>query len=72
VEPLLIPLLVHLLNDDCMEYMEETIKIMSYLTFYGRDISPAMWQLFPLLYRAFDGWATDWMERTPPSHHLII
>jgi hypothetical protein len=66
VEPLLVPLLVRLLDDDAMEFMEETLKIMAYLTFYGRGISPAMWQLFPLLYKAFDGWATDWMDRTLP------
>jgi hypothetical protein len=63
VEPLLVPLLVRLLDDDAMEFMEETLKIMAYLTFYGHGISPAMWQLFPLLYKAFDGWATDWMDQ---------
>ena len=36
--------------------------MMSYLTFYGEGISDDMWQLFPMLYKAFDGWAVDWMD----------
>lgn len=55
-----------------MEFMEETLKIMSYLTFYGQTISPAMWNLFPLLYQAFEGWACDWMDRTAIILHMLI
>lgn len=72
VEPLLVPLLVRLLEDDAMEFLEETLKILSYLTFYGHTISPALWTLFPLLYKAFDGWACDWMDRScPPTSGFL-
>jgi len=62
-EPLLIPLLVHLFNDDAMEFMEEALKILAHLTFYTPSISPALWQVFPLLYKAFLEWASDWMDQ---------
>ncbi|KAL6058791.1 putative importin-7 [Balamuthia mandrillaris] len=63
IEPVLMPLLVDpLLQPDGVEYLEETIKIISFLTFYSESISENLWGLFPLLYRAFDGWAMDWMD----------
>jgi hypothetical protein len=35
--------LVRLLDDDAMEFMEETLKIMAYLTFYGRGRCSSPW-----------------------------
>jgi hypothetical protein len=47
-------------GDDYSEYFEHALEIMSYLTYYTSEISPAMWQLFPLLFDSFEDWACDY------------
>ncbi|CAM9500194.1 unnamed protein product [Chrysoparadoxa australica] len=44
------------------EYLESTIEVVSYLTYYSPSISPALWSLFPLMYSAFEEYAFDYIS----------
>eukprot|EP01087_Luapelamoeba_hula_P007288 TRINITY_DN1779_c0_g1_i1.p1 TRINITY_DN1779_c0_g1~~TRINITY_DN1779_c0_g1_i1.p1 ORF type:complete len:1013 (+),score=139.46 TRINITY_DN1779_c0_g1_i1:120-3158(+) len=63
MEPVVMPALLKVMDPDAMDFFDEGLKIINYLTFYGENISDLMWSLFPLLYRAFMNWATDWMDK---------
>eukprot|EP01119_Soliformovum_irregulare_P021911 TRINITY_DN7380_c0_g1_i1.p1 TRINITY_DN7380_c0_g1~~TRINITY_DN7380_c0_g1_i1.p1 ORF type:complete len:1015 (-),score=291.06 TRINITY_DN7380_c0_g1_i1:18-3062(-) len=61
-EQVLLPLLNKLTNDDGVEFFEEAMKILSFLTFYGTEISPGLWALFPKMVTAFNTWAFDFLN----------
>lgn len=64
LEPLLLPLLTKLLteSDYCMEYLENCLTMMSYMTYYSESISPGMWSLCGPLLAALDDWGYDFMS----------
>eukprot|EP01100_Stratorugosa_tubuloviscum_P015507 TRINITY_DN897_c0_g2_i1.p1 TRINITY_DN897_c0_g2~~TRINITY_DN897_c0_g2_i1.p1 ORF type:complete len:994 (-),score=396.95 TRINITY_DN897_c0_g2_i1:163-3144(-) len=59
LETVLVPFLQKMINSDAIEYFEDILRIITFLTFYSKSISPALWTLFPLLYNAFEEYATD-------------
>eukprot|EP01118_Nematostelium_gracile_P010778 TRINITY_DN3763_c0_g1_i1.p1 TRINITY_DN3763_c0_g1~~TRINITY_DN3763_c0_g1_i1.p1 ORF type:complete len:808 (+),score=202.59 TRINITY_DN3763_c0_g1_i1:736-3159(+) len=46
LENILFPFLCKLLEPDCMEYLEEALKILSFVVHYSPSISPNMWSIF--------------------------
>lgn len=48
------PCLVMMPAGDYYEYLESALDLLTCLTFYAHDISPQLWQLFPLIQQVFD------------------
>jgi len=44
-----------------LDFFEEIIRIISFLTYYSPTITPKMWTLFPKMYQAFEEWAIDYI-----------
>ncbi|CAM9763151.1 unnamed protein product, partial [Phaeothamnion confervicola] len=44
-----------------IEYLENALDVVTYLTYYGPGISPDLWTLFPMIYDAFSNWAYDYI-----------
>ncbi len=64
VEPSLLPIIKQVLGNDgeYIEYIEGVLDALTFLTFFQDDISPGLWEIFPLLYTAFDQWAFDYLN----------
>lgn len=62
LEVVLLPLLHKIASGDLMDYFDDGLKILTYITYYSQTISPQVWQLFPLLCQAFDKFAFDFLN----------
>ena len=68
LEPSLVPLIGQVLSPDkdgeyqFMEYMEDALEILTYLTYYSPQISPAVWSLYKPLTTSFFDWAFDYLS----------
>jgi hypothetical protein len=64
LEPQLVPLIMKILGNDgdYIEYLENGLDILTFLTYFPNEISPCLWQIFPLIYFAFDQWAFDYLN----------
>eukprot|EP00604_Paraphysomonas_vestita_P003473 CAMPEP_0174819910 /NCGR_PEP_ID=MMETSP1107-20130205/3375_1 /TAXON_ID=36770 /ORGANISM="Paraphysomonas vestita, Strain GFlagA" /LENGTH=731 /DNA_ID=CAMNT_0016034207 /DNA_START=582 /DNA_END=2777 /DNA_ORIENTATION=+ len=73
VEGMLTPLLFKIFsNDEMIEYIENGIEMISYLTYYPQNINPRLWEVFGPMISALDNWAYDYMmEMLTPIMHLI-
>jgi hypothetical protein len=74
MEPCLVPLVLQILDHDgqYLEYMEFALDTLTFITYFPQRISEQLWESFPLLYKAFDGWAFDYlMLMTPPINNFI-
>jgi hypothetical protein len=78
MEVLLLPALVTALdqssssNEQIFEYFEQFMSIISYLSYHGDSISPAMWTLCGPLLGALSGWAGDFIrEISIPLHNYL-
>merc|ERR1711957_247257 len=60
-------------NDgEYLEYMEFALDTLTFLTYFPPQLSPQIWEAFPLLYQAFDAWAFDYMLlMVPPLNNFI-
>jgi len=74
LEPLLVPLVMKILGNDgdFIEYLECALDILTFLTFFQDNISPELWQAFPLIYIAFDQWAYDYLNMMVPCLQSYI
>ena len=74
LEPQLIPLVLRILGNDgdYIEYIECALDILTFLTYFPDEITPALWQAFPLMYIAFDQWACEYLNlMVPPLQSFI-
>jgi len=74
MEPCLIPLVKHILGNDgdYIEYLEYGLDIITFLTYFPDEIAPALWETFPMIYKAFDEWAFDYLSMmVPPLENFI-
>jgi len=74
LEPTLIPLVLKIIGNDgdYIEYLECALDILTFLTFFPDEITPELWQAFPLIYLAFDQWAYDYLSlMVPPLQSFI-
>lgn len=64
MEPSLIPLVLQILgnNGDFIEYLEYALDIITFLTYFPDEIPAGLWEAFPLIYKAFDEWAFDYLN----------
>lgn len=75
MEPHLIPLVLQILGNDgeYLEYVEFALDTLTFLTYFPLQLSPQIWEAFPLLYWAFDAWAFDYMIlMAPPLNNFIF
>jgi len=60
-------------NDgEYIEYLECALDILTFLTFFPDQVSPELWQCFPLIYHAFDQWAYDYLNMMVPCLQSYI
>jgi len=74
MEPQLVPLVLQILGNDgaFIEYLEYALDILTFLTYFPDEISPQLWEAFPLIYTAFDQWAFDYLNfMVPPLENFI-
>ena len=74
MEPQLVPLVLQILGNDgaFIEYLEYALDILTFLTYFPDEISPQLWEAFPLIYVAFDQWAFDYLNlMVPPLENFI-
>ena len=66
LEPACYPVLDAILTPDGVDFMEEALDILTYLTFYCPEpLTPGLWRYFDLLHQSVcgsDGWAIDYVE----------
>lgn len=55
-----------LISEDGIEYLDSALDMLSSITFYGRGISPALWNLFPLLFVCFESYGWDYISSLVP------
>eukprot|EP00548_Thalassiothrix_antarctica_P003614 CAMPEP_0194146922 /NCGR_PEP_ID=MMETSP0152-20130528/22408_1 /TAXON_ID=1049557 /ORGANISM="Thalassiothrix antarctica, Strain L6-D1" /LENGTH=1062 /DNA_ID=CAMNT_0038847579 /DNA_START=36 /DNA_END=3224 /DNA_ORIENTATION=- len=74
LEPQLIPLVLKILGNDgdYIEYLECALDILTFLTYFPEEITPTLWQAFPLIYVAFDQWAYDYLSLMVPPLQAFI
>jgi hypothetical protein len=73
-EPYLIPITKQILSKDgdLIEYLENALDIITFLTYFPDDISNELWDIFPMIYVAFDQWAFDYLNlMVPPLENFI-
>jgi importin-7 len=59
-------------GDDCIEYLENAIEMLSYLTYYPSTVNGRLWEIFGPLMVAMDDWGYDYMmELTTPVMNFI-
>lgn len=74
MEPQLVPLVLQILGNDgaFIEYLEYALDILTFLTYFPDEVSPQLWEAFPLIYVAFDQWAFDYLNlMVPPLENFI-
>jgi hypothetical protein len=74
LEPHLLPITQQILSKDgdFIEYLENALDIITFLTYFPSDISNELWEIFPMIYTAFDQWAFDYLNlMVPPLENFI-
>mmetsp|Transcript_6423 Transcript_6423/g.12103 ORF Transcript_6423/g.12103 Transcript_6423/m.12103 type:complete len:1045 (-) Transcript_6423:2118-5252(-) len=74
LEPHLLPVTHQILSKDgdFIEYLENALDIITFLTYFPSDISNELWEIFPMIYLAFDQWAFDYLNlMVPPLENFI-
>ncbi|CAJ0826520.1 6037_t:CDS:10 [Entrophospora sp. SA101] len=62
MESSIMPIVIFVLENEVIELYEEVLDIIDSLTFSIKQISPAMWNIFELLYRTFKKSGVDYIE----------
>jgi len=72
MEPALLPLITRCLKKDAQDHLEDVLEVLSYLTYYSPEISPALWSVFPKLHECFHVWADDYVNSflTPIDNYI--
>ncbi len=60
---MLLPLLMQILSncDNCFEFLDTALHMISCYTYYYDEISPTMWTILGPLAHAMDEWAVDYV-----------
>ncbi|KAK5575761.1 hypothetical protein RB653_006895 [Dictyostelium firmibasis] len=59
LEQQIVPILKILFTPDHMMYLDEALRILTFITYYPKSISPSLWSLFPQIMGLFDECACD-------------
>ncbi|KAG9152610.1 hypothetical protein Leryth_025981 [Lithospermum erythrorhizon] len=61
-KPILLPIMRRMLTTDGQDVFEETLELVSYMTFFSPTISLDLWSLWPLMMEALSDWAIDFFQ----------
>jgi len=53
IEELLMPVMRYTMSPEAADFFEEGAKLATFITYFGKSISPAMWSLFPIMHERF-------------------
>ena len=56
------PLFMRCCQQDAEDYFEEMLELLSYVTYYAKDISPHLWELVPRLHAVYHEWGRDYVN----------
>merc|ERR1719502_1140438 len=72
MEAPLMPLLVRCCQQDAEDYFEEMLELLSYITYYASEISPALWELVPRIHNVYHDWGRDYINNiSVPLDNII-
>eukprot|EP01096_Ripella_sp_DP13-Kostka_P013408 TRINITY_DN5818_c1_g2_i1.p1 TRINITY_DN5818_c1_g2~~TRINITY_DN5818_c1_g2_i1.p1 ORF type:complete len:1065 (+),score=579.29 TRINITY_DN5818_c1_g2_i1:36-3197(+) len=60
LEGVLFPLIRQSLTIDCLEYFDDVLKIVMFLTHVVKPLSDRLWSLFPIITSCYLDWAIDY------------
>eukprot|EP00010_Vexillifera_abyssalis_P003381 CAMPEP_0201555908 /NCGR_PEP_ID=MMETSP0173_2-20130828/52052_1 /ASSEMBLY_ACC=CAM_ASM_000268 /TAXON_ID=218659 /ORGANISM="Vexillifera sp., Strain DIVA3 564/2" /LENGTH=1040 /DNA_ID=CAMNT_0047967921 /DNA_START=43 /DNA_END=3166 /DNA_ORIENTATION=+ len=53
-------------SQDMIDYFEEGIQLLSFLTYFGPQVTPKQWQFFPKMIEIGNSWGTDFVPEIFP------
>ena len=62
LEAAVFPILHKMLSDQGYDVFEEVLEILAYLTYFTPEVTPRMWELWPLMMTTMDDWALQYFE----------
>ena len=62
LEPSLMPIMRKMLTQEGYDVYEEVLEIASYMTYFAPAVSPAMWELWPVMVHALETWGIQYFE----------
>ena len=62
LEQPLVPIMRKMLTQEGYDVYEEVLEICSYMTYFAPAVSPAMWELWPVMVHALETWAVQYFE----------
>ena len=62
LEPSLMPIMRKMLTQEGYDVYEEVLEIASYMTYFAPAVSPAMWELWPIMVNALETWGIQYFE----------
>jgi hypothetical protein len=67
MERLLVPLILKLLHEETVEYIENICDVLGYLTYSNASSSPLLWSTLGPLMVALQSWCSDYIVEISPS-----
>ncbi|KAI8394007.1 armadillo-type protein [Radiomyces spectabilis] len=72
LENALLPVITYTLENSIIDLYDEIFEIIDSCTFSAKRVTPTMWSVFPLIYRAFKTSGIDYIEEMlPPLDNYI-
>ena len=62
LEAAVFPILQKMIGEQGFDVFEEVLEILSYLTYFTPEVTPRMWELWPLMIATMDEWALQYFE----------
>ncbi|ORX55180.1 ARM repeat-containing protein [Hesseltinella vesiculosa] len=73
LETALLPVITYTLQNNVMDLYDEIFEIIDSCTFSAKRVTPTMWSVFELIYKAFSDSAIDYMDAVlPPLDNYIF
>jgi len=72
LEVVFLPMIQTVLSRILLDYLEETLEIITTFTYCAKTISPTMWSVFPMLYDCFKKGAFDYFSDMLPCFDNYI
>lgn len=67
LEEVVLPIVAHTLEKDCVELFDDCLELTDTLTYYQKKVSAGMWQIFTLIYKSFKGAGIDYLSEMLPT-----
>jgi hypothetical protein len=62
LEAAVFPILHKMIGEQGYDVFEEVLEILAYLTYFTPQVTPRMWELWPLMIRTMDDWALQYFD----------